>query len=208
MVSWSDGESSESSAPQHILSSDSPIKIPTTIDDPYFDGVAEDFNVMCEHGNQGKKCVAFEGISIGRRFISCATENALHKLWLMYEDSKHDNRIACVKHLSTVHNLTEVVINQLKFIHVAQGNVIRNFKFNHLKEKEKMSSHNMTLKFCFADLKKEKEKLDGCIAELMKDKEKLSIEKNTLECCIVDLKKGGENNKRKLKETKGICDEE
>ncbi|KAI4995367.1 hypothetical protein ZWY2020_035270 [Hordeum vulgare] len=73
------------------------------------------------------------------------------------------------------------VVNELKFLHVAQGNVIRNLKFNHLKEKETMSSNNMTLKFCWADLKKEKEKLDGCIAELMNDKEKLSIEKSTME---------------------------
>ncbi|KAE8820544.1 hypothetical protein D1007_01286 [Hordeum vulgare] len=200
MVSWSDGESSESSAPQHILSSDSPIKIPTTIDDPYFDGVAEDFNVMCEHGNQGKKCVAFEGISIGRRFISCATE--VHYIFKLI-----------FRELITADYCSGLMISgqsiyRMLYTKCGLCNVIRNFKLNHLKEKEKMSSHNMTLKFCFADLKKEKEKLDGCIAELMKDKEKLSIEKNTLECCIVDLKKGGENNKRKLKETKGICDEE
>ena len=31
-------------------------------------------NVICEHGNPGRKYVAFEGISTGRRFIACATE--------------------------------------------------------------------------------------------------------------------------------------
>ena len=30
--------------------------------------------MICEHGNPGRKYVAFEGISTGRRFIACATE--------------------------------------------------------------------------------------------------------------------------------------
>jgi hypothetical protein len=123
----------------------------------------------------------------------------------------------------------KAAVDQLKSIHVAQANCIRNMKHNHLKEKEKMSTDNRTLKFCWADLKKEKEKMDGCIAELMtekekwrieksimegciaelmKDKEKWSIEKSTMECSIADLKKAGQNNKRKLKEIKAICDEE
>jgi hypothetical protein len=198
----------------------------------------------------------------------------------MYENSQHCNRMACLEHSSTVHNLTEQkkqlqetyeklvedvnnlldcqdnipephisigeennsihvdksnggdlneqlvvkdveitklkgVVDQLKFIHVAQGNAIRNLKFNHLKEKEKMSSDNRTLKFSFADLKKDKEKLcieksdlDCIIAELMKDNQKLVSDNKTLECCIVGLKKAGETNKRKLKEIRGICDEE
>jgi hypothetical protein len=88
----------------------------------------------------------------------------------------------------------KVVVDQLKFIHAAQGNVIRNLKFNHLKEKEKLSI--------------EKSNQDCCIAELMKENEKLIIDNSTLQSCIADLKKAGENNKRKLKEIKGICDEE
>ena len=64
------------------------------------------------------------------------------------------------------------------------------------------------MEFCFADLKKEKHKLDCFIAELIKEKEKLSIEKSTLQCVVADLKKAGESNKRKLKEIKGICGEE
>ncbi|KAI5018724.1 hypothetical protein ZWY2020_043612 [Hordeum vulgare] len=68
-------------------------------------------------------------------------------------------------------NKLKAVVDQLKFIYVAQGNCIRNMKHNHLKEKEKMSTDNRTLKWCWVDLKKEKEKLDVCIAELMKEKE-------------------------------------
>ena len=69
MVSWNDGDSSESVATQYISSSGSPVKIPATIDDPYHFG--DDDEVMCEHGKPGKKYVAFEGISTGRRFIAC-----------------------------------------------------------------------------------------------------------------------------------------
>ena len=144
-------------------------------------------------------------------------QNVLHKLWLMYEESNQANKMACLEHSFTVHDLKQqkkelqetyeklvedvnnlldsqdnlphetdmnvadssmekdaeikklkAVVDQLKCIHVAQANVIRNFKFNHLKEKEKISSDKRTLELSFADLKKEKEKLDGYIAELTK----------------------------------------
>ncbi|XP_048551823.1 uncharacterized protein LOC125531474, partial [Triticum urartu] len=265
--------------------------IPATIDDPLFERAADDLMVMCEHGNPGRKCVAFEGISTGRRFITYATEgandcglvqwvdeewpdhlqNALHELWLMYEDSQHNNRMACLEHSCTIHNLTpqknklqetyeklvedvnnlldsqdnqpevnhvndaenitisvessmakdaeikkrKAAHDQLKLIHVAQATVIRNLKFNHLKEKEKMSSDKRTLEICYADLKKEKDDLKkekdqvgGCIAELMKEKEKLTMEKSTLASCIVELKTAGDSNNRKLHEIKVICDED
>ncbi|XP_037444811.1 uncharacterized protein LOC119313106 [Triticum dicoccoides] len=279
MVSWSDSESTEGSAAQYISSEDSPLKIPATIDDPSFEGLADDLNVFCEHGNPGRKYVAFEGISTGRRFIACATEgvgncglvqwvdehwpehlqNASHKLWLMYEHSQHDNKMACLEHSSTetyeklvedVNNLLDykdsqpevnqkndaenisvcvessmtkdgeikklkVVVVQLKQIHVAQATVIRNLKFKHLKEKEKLSSDKRMLEICYADLKKEKDdlkkekdKLDCCIAELMKVKEKLTMEKSTLASCIVELKTAGDSNKRKLHQIKSICDED
>ncbi|KAF7026129.1 hypothetical protein CFC21_038258 [Triticum aestivum] len=291
MVSWTDSESKDGSAAQYISSDDSPVKIPATIDEPSLEGLADDLNVICEHGNPGRKYVAFEGISTGRRFIACATEgvancglvqwvdehwpehlqNAIHKLWLMYEHSQHGNRMACLEHASTIHNLTQqkkelqetyeklvedvnnlldykdsqpevnqkndadnisvsvessmtkdaeiknlkAVVDQLKQIHVAQATVIRNLKFNHLKEKEKLSSDKRTLDICYADLKKEnddlkkeKDKLDCCIAELMKVKEKLTMEKSTLASCIVDLKTAGDSNKRKLHQIKAICDED
>ncbi|XBI18889.1 hypothetical protein VPH35_060549 [Triticum aestivum] len=118
MVSWSDSESTDGSGAQYISSDDSPLKIPATIDEPSFEGLADDLNVICEHGNPGRKYVAFEGISTGRRFIACATEwvdehwpehlqNAIHKLWLMYEHSQHENKMTCLEHSSTVHNLTQ-----------------------------------------------------------------------------------------------------
>ncbi|XP_048553370.1 uncharacterized protein LOC125534113 [Triticum urartu] len=279
MVSWTDSESTDGSAAQYISSDDSSVKIPATIDEPSFEGLADDLNVICEHGNPGRKYVAFEGISTGRRFIACATEgvancglvqwidehwpehlqNAIHKLWLMYEHSQHENRMSCLEHASTetyeklvedVNNLLDykdsqpevnqkndadnisvsvessmtkdaeikklkAVVDQLKQIHVAQATVIRNLKFNHLKEKEKLSSDKRTLEIFYADLKKEKDdlkkekdKLDCCIAELMKVKEKLTMEKSTLASCIVELKTAGDSNKRKLHQIKAICDED
>ncbi|XBI23036.1 hypothetical protein VPH35_063982 [Triticum aestivum] len=291
MVSWSDSESTNGSGTQYISSDDSLLKIPATIDEPSFEGLADDLNVICEHGNPGRKYVAFEGISTGRRFIAYATEgvgncglvqwvdehwpehlqNAIHKLWLMYEHSQHDNKMACLEHSSIVHNLTQqkkelretyeklvedvnnlldykdsqpevnqkndaenisvsvessmtkdaeikklkAVVDQLKQIHVAQATVIRNLKFNHLKEKEKLTSDKRTLEICYADLKKEKDdlkkekdKLDCCIAELMKVKEKLTMEKSTLASCIVELKTTADSNKRKLDQIKAICDED
>ncbi|KAI5013892.1 hypothetical protein ZWY2020_054725 [Hordeum vulgare] len=103
----------------------------STIEDPNDTGVDDDLMVMCEHGKPDAKLVAFEVISTGRRFLACSLDqanncgivqwvheewpehlqNALHKLWLMYEQSKHDNRIACLDHSSTVHNLTQQKIS-------------------------------------------------------------------------------------------------
>ncbi|KAI4985953.1 hypothetical protein ZWY2020_018583 [Hordeum vulgare] len=74
-------------------------------------------------------------------------------------------------------NKLNVVVDQLKFIHVSHGNIIRNMKHNLLKEHKKMSTDNTTLKWCWADLKKEKEEMDIWIAEVMKEK-KWSIEKS------------------------------
>ncbi|XP_044961367.1 uncharacterized protein LOC123412484 [Hordeum vulgare subsp. vulgare] len=272
MVSWNDNDSSDDFAAEYISHADHLSRlIPGTIEDPNYAGVDDDLMMMCEHGKSVEKLAAFEGISTGRRFLACSLDqasscdivrwvdeewpehlqNALHKLWLMYEQSKHDNRMACLDHSTIIYEkLVEDVnnllnshdylpqpshqkdveniiismdnniakdaeitklkadVDQLKFIHVAQGNCIRNMKHNHLKENENMSTDNRTLKFCWADLKKEKEKLDGCIAELMKDKEKWSIEKSAIECCIANLKKACENNNMKLKKIKCICDEE
>ncbi|XP_045088910.2 uncharacterized protein [Aegilops tauschii subsp. strangulata] len=49
-------------------------------------------------------------------------------------------------------------VDQLKSIQVAQGNVIRNLKFAHLKEKEKLSTERRNLEFHIADLVKASDK--------------------------------------------------
>ncbi|KAF7045972.1 hypothetical protein CFC21_055032 [Triticum aestivum] len=241
MVSWSD-DNEESG--YEYSSGGSPIKIPTIIEDPNYSVVDDEVMVMCEHGQPAKRHVCFEGISTGRRFIACGLDeasscgvvqwvdeewpeylqNALHKLWLMYEDCQRANRMACLEHSSLVHNLTsqknklqetyeklvedvnnlldtqdnipkenevqqgeheEITptldnkmsvlkerlgamdaenkelkqkVDQLKSIHVAQGNVIRNLKFDHLKEKEKLSTERRNLEFHITDLVKASDK--------------------------------------------------
>ena len=49
-------------------------------------------------------------------------------------------------------------VDQLNSIQVAQGNVIRNLKFAHLKEKEKLSTERRNLEFHIADLVKASDK--------------------------------------------------
>ena len=49
-------------------------------------------------------------------------------------------------------------VDQLRSIQVAQGNVIRNLKFAHLKEKEKLSTERRNLEFHIADLVKASDK--------------------------------------------------
>ncbi|XBI02856.1 hypothetical protein VPH35_131352 [Triticum aestivum] len=49
-------------------------------------------------------------------------------------------------------------VDQFKSIHVAQCNVIRNLKFAHLKEKEKLSTERRNLEFHIADLVKASDK--------------------------------------------------
>ncbi|KAI4987860.1 hypothetical protein ZWY2020_028618 [Hordeum vulgare] len=189
--------------------------------DPNHSG--DDDKVMCEHSKLAKKYVAFKWISTRRRFIACGVEDNLPQ---PHTNIGEDNNSIHVDKSNGV-DLNEqlvvkddeitklkVVVDQLKFIHVSQGNVIRNLKFNHLEEKEKMSYDNRTLKFCFANFKKEKEKLcieksnlDCIMAQLMKDNQKLVSDNNSLGCSIVDTRKVGENNKRKLDEIRGICDE-
>ncbi|KAI4971450.1 hypothetical protein ZWY2020_002364 [Hordeum vulgare] len=127
MVSWSYGESTKGSDLQFLASYDSPIENLGTIDDPLYTRATDDLGVMCKHGKPRKKCVAFEGINTGNRFVARVVEgvnncelvhwvdeerldhlqNALHKLWLMYEESKHDNRIACLEHSPALHNIIE-----------------------------------------------------------------------------------------------------
>ncbi|KAE8778578.1 putative kinesin heavy chain isoform [Hordeum vulgare] len=182
MVLWNDSDNSDDSTAQYVSSCGSPTKIPATIEDPNDTGVDDDLMVMCEHGKPDAKLVAFEVISTGRRFLACSLDQANNcgiVQWVHEEWPEH----------------LQNALHKLWLI---------NMKHNHLKEKEKMSTNNKTLKFCWADLKKEKEKLDGRIAELKKDNEKWSIEKSAMECCIAHLNKAAENNKSKLKEIKCI----
>ena len=86
----------------------------------------------------------------------------------------------------------EVLMNLTK----AQGTVIRNLKFNHLKEKEVLSAYMRNLQFQVAELTKSVEKLTQenlklkQDAELTQSQEKLTQENLQLKDHMGDLKKG------------------
>ncbi|XBI57941.1 hypothetical protein VPH35_039250 [Triticum aestivum] len=130
MVSWSDGFDSSEHTMEYVSSSsnDGTIKIPATTEDSDFEGPETELLVLChEHGKAAERRVAFEGIHTGRRFLSCAEkegrncglvewidptwpntlENALAKLWFMYEQSKRDMTEENLMHSFAVHDLTQ-----------------------------------------------------------------------------------------------------
>ena len=92
----------------------------------------------------------------------------------------------------------------------SQGTCIRNLKFNHLKEKEVLSTSTRNLKFQVDELKKSEEKLtqDNTqlllhMGDLKKGHEKLTSRRDELKIQIAELLKSEEKNKQKLK---GILD--
>ncbi|XBH56117.1 hypothetical protein VPH35_078030 [Triticum aestivum] len=92
----------------------------------------------------------------------------------------------------------------------SQGTCIRNLKFNHLKEKEVLSTSTRNLKFQVDELKKSEEKLtqDNTqlllhMGDLKKGHDKLTTRRDQLKIQIAELLKSEEKNKQKLK---GILD--
>lgn len=83
------------------------MQLPATTEDSDFAGIETHIDVFCHgHGKAAERHVAFEGTPTGRRFLACpekedknyglvewidsswstTIENALAKLWDMYED--------------------------------------------------------------------------------------------------------------------------
>nr|XP_020146190.2 uncharacterized protein LOC109731452 [Aegilops tauschii subsp. strangulata] len=92
----------------------------------------------------------------------------------------------------------------------SQGTCIRNLKFNHLKEKEVLSTSTRNLQFQVDELKKSEEKLtqDNTqlllhMGDLKKGHDKLTARRDQLKIQIAELLKSEEKNKQKLK---GILD--
>ncbi|KAE8795399.1 hypothetical protein D1007_29621 [Hordeum vulgare] len=72
MVSWSDGDRSESSFHYISSSSDNGMKLPATTEDSNFAGIETDIDVFCHvHGKQAERHVAFEGTLTSKRFLAC-----------------------------------------------------------------------------------------------------------------------------------------
>ncbi|VAI51624.1 unnamed protein product [Triticum turgidum subsp. durum] len=130
MVSWSDGSDSSEHTVEYVSSGsdDGRIKIPATTEDSDFEGPETELLVLCnEHWNAAERRVAFEGIHTGRRFLCCAEkegrncglvewidpawpntlENALAKLWFMYEQSRRDMTEENLLHSFAVHDLAQ-----------------------------------------------------------------------------------------------------
>ncbi|XBH72441.1 hypothetical protein VPH35_099733 [Triticum aestivum] len=130
MVSWSDGSDSSEHTVEYVSSAsdDGTIKIPATTEDSDFEGPEMELLVLCHgHGKAAERHVAFEGIHTGRKFLCCAEkegknygldewidpawpntlENALAKLWFMYEQSKRDRNEENLMHSFAVHDLTQ-----------------------------------------------------------------------------------------------------
>ncbi|KAF7007092.1 hypothetical protein CFC21_022065 [Triticum aestivum] len=130
MVSWSDGSDSSEHTMEYVSSAsdDDTIKIPATTEDSNFQGPETELHVFChEHGKAAEKCVAFQGIHTGTRFLCCAEkegkncglvewidpawpntlENALSELWFMYEQSKRDRTEDNLMHSFAVPDLTQ-----------------------------------------------------------------------------------------------------
>nr|XP_020189843.1 uncharacterized protein LOC109775514 [Aegilops tauschii subsp. strangulata] len=109
----------------------------------------------------------------------------------------------------------------------AQGTVIRNLKFNHLKEKEvlsaamrnlqfqeKLTQENLQLKDHIGDLKKGHDKLTqenlqlkDHMGDLKKGHDKLTKDRAQLKLQIAILLKAEEKNKQKVKGIQAILDE-
>ncbi|XBH91320.1 hypothetical protein VPH35_082742 [Triticum aestivum] len=92
----------------------------------------------------------------------------------------------------------------------SQGTCIRNLKFNHLKEKEVLSTSIRNLKFQVDELKKSEEKLTQentqlvlHMGDLKKGHDKLTARRDQLKIQIAELLKSEEKNKQELK---GILD--
>ncbi|KAI4981169.1 hypothetical protein ZWY2020_021654 [Hordeum vulgare] len=106
---------------------DEKYEIPDSIEDEDCRGLELDLMVFCQkHGKATERFVAFEGTSTGRRFLACAEqgadnygfvewvdpywpipmENALLKLWQMYEDAKAYRRSDNLNSALTIQTLT------------------------------------------------------------------------------------------------------
>ncbi|XBI06492.1 hypothetical protein VPH35_134502 [Triticum aestivum] len=131
-------------------------------------------------------------------------QNALLKLWEMFEDSRTARRKDNLESSLTIHHLKEEKRNldanydklvedvhqllMLMNLIEAQGTVIRNMKMNHLKEKEKLAEGNNNLKIQ--------------VDELTKSLEKVTEENVLLNLHMYDLKRGHKNLIKRRDEVK------
>lgn len=130
MVFEDESSDDNSSLPymQSSSSTDGLNQVPFSVEDPDYMGLELDLMVFCEkHDKASERLVAFEGTDTGRRFLACAEpegqncglvewvdqqwpptmQNALLKLWAMYENSKIARQNDNLESSLIIHHLTE-----------------------------------------------------------------------------------------------------
>ncbi|KAE8816067.1 hypothetical protein D1007_06388 [Hordeum vulgare] len=164
-------------------STDGIYQVPASVEDPDYHGLELDIMMFCDkHGKASMRHVAFEGTNTGRRFLACAEpegdncgfvewvdqewsitmENALLKLWAMFEDTKN-GRVADMKGQMAKkdedHNHLDEKYELLVNLTRAQAGVIQNLKFKHMKEKQVYTEAMEKLELKNAELTKSERSL-------------------------------------------------
>ncbi|KAE8766873.1 hypothetical protein D1007_61861 [Hordeum vulgare] len=196
---------------------DEKYEIPDSIEDEDYRGLELDLMVFCrKHGKATERFIAFEGTSTGRREVITGfvewvdpywpipMQNALLKLWQMYEHAKSYRRSDNLNIALTIQTLTcEKKSLQDKFQELAKHvdtlfqaqetrtkehlyvvrKMIKNVKCNHLKEKERLIEERRKMKLQISQLQ---EVLANSEAEITDEVTKL---KNELACMSLSNEK-------------------
>ncbi|XBH53888.1 hypothetical protein VPH35_076297 [Triticum aestivum] len=202
-------------------------QIPASIEDQDYNGLEKASEGLCvEHRLPTERCVAFESFETGRRFLVCAQpesencgflawvdpewpptmQNALLKLWEMFEDSKHARRKDNLESSLTIHHLKEEKRNLdanydklVEDVHQLLGaQEDRVLDLSYVQAKEKRAE--VASASAVAGMKNEMEKKE---AENLKLKEKYKVLMNLLEAqgsVIRNLKTNHLKEKEKLTE--------
>ncbi|XP_073355512.1 uncharacterized protein [Aegilops tauschii subsp. strangulata] len=222
MVSWNDGETSDSSI--SLPSYESEPYIPRITVDPEWCGIVSG-GLICSHKTPVERGVAFQSTHTGRRFFGCSEQggyscglvewvdpewpeplkNALRKLWNMYEQTQEqikvkEDVIALLEEEKRLMQAKQKSVQESAADQVApDANEI----------KTDLEKENMSLKGEVELLKKIQASQAELISKWRKDAhvDEVNQQKKRLEFAISDLFKDGEANKSKLKRIKAICDE-
>ncbi|XBI80384.1 hypothetical protein VPH35_089571 [Triticum aestivum] len=224
MVSWSEDDDSSENYYQYATSGsdDGIVRMPATTDDSEFEG--NDFVLCHEHGVRAERLVAFKGIHTGRRFLGCAVkdakncelvewidpswpatmENALSKLWDMYEQSKRDRNEDNLMNSFVVHSLTQEKIKLQASYDKLVGDVQSLLDENQRRAQMERKPDESKLQEKY-DMVKELTVSQATVIRNMKLK--LAEEKTKLQARIDELEKVVEQSKAKMNEIKAILAE-
>nr|XP_020147298.1 centromere-associated protein E-like [Aegilops tauschii subsp. strangulata] len=231
----SEDESSDDLSSLHISSSsvDMHYQIPASIEDQDYNGLEKAPEVLCvEHRLPTECSVAFESFETGRRFLVCAQpedencgflgwvdsewpptmQNALLKLWEMFEDNRTARRKDNLESSLTIHHLKEEkgnldanydkLVEDVHQLLSAQEDMVLDFSYVQAKEKRAEVASASAV----ARMKSETEKKvlgNTKEAENFKLKEKYKVLMNLVEAqgsVIRNLKMNHLKEKEKLTE--------